>query len=33
MDPFVERFGAEAFGSNSAAYGYAVKLSSTPPSE
>jgi len=33
MDPFVERFGADAFGSNSAAYGYAVKLSSTPPSE
>ena len=33
MDPFVERFGADAFGSNSAAYGYAVKLSSTPPGE
>lgn len=33
MDPFVERFGADAFGSNSAAYGYAVKLSPTPPSE
>ena len=33
MDPFVERFGEDAFGSNSAAYGYAVKLSPTPPSE